>query len=311
MKGVNSLAEKVLLRYNELLDKLETLGIKFDIINRKNAIKILKENNYFFKLGAFRKNFDKDSEEKYNIDFAYLSDLATLDMRLRYILLHMCLDLEHNIKCIILDHITENSQEDGYSIMEKYFTDQPNQKDFVFSNVKNLAGEITPGFQKYYDKPPVWVCLELMDFGCLNRFLRYYMSTLTSDDLNKLPFTRDLISPSLMSIKNIRNKCAHSNPIILNIKYTKKLSIPNSLLNVGKSKYLLTINQMKNTSVIDLIGVFHLHDLLCSDGIKDRSKADLDIWLLRCKRNEKFYSNNRHISTFFNTLNKLILKHNS
>lgn len=307
---MNSLAEKVLLRYNELLDKLESLGIKFDIINRKNAIKILKENNYFFKLGAFRKNFDKDSEEKYNIDFAYLSDLATLDMRLRYILLHMCLDLEHTIKCIILDHITENSQEDGYSIMENYFTENPDQKEYVFSNVTNLAGEITPGFQKYYDKPPIWVCLELMDFGCLNKFIRYYMRSITSDNLIKLPFTFDLINPALISVKNIRNKCAHSNPVILNIKSNSKFNVPGPLFNVGKDKYSLTANQMKNIAATDLIGVFHLHDLLCSDGIKNRSKTELNAWSTRCKRNEKFYKNSKHISTFFNTLNKLISKHN-
>lgn len=303
------MVRKELLSYESLFEKMKSLGIQCRLTSKDEAIKRLKENNYFFKLGAFRKNFDKDKDGKYNIDFAHLSDLASLDMRLRYICLHMCLDLEHTIKCIILDHITEKDNEDGYQIMERYFDENPGQKDYVFSNVISPSGIVTPGFQKYYDDPPVWVCLELMDFGCLNRFIKFYMRTLTEEELQTLPFTIQLISAALVSVKNVRNKCAHSQPLILNLKFKRTVTPANSLYTIGKDFYGMSDKQMKNKTIVDMLGLFHLHLNYCSEGIKQNRVEGLESWLVRSKQYNRFYSKSPDLSRFFNSMNKLISQH--
>ncbi len=41
-------------------------------------------------------------------------------MKLRYTMLHLTLDIEHSLKCLVLKLITENNQEDGYKIIDEF-----------------------------------------------------------------------------------------------------------------------------------------------------------------------------------------------
>lgn len=116
----DTLAEiKPMLNFDEQIAKLKQMNIFFNIIDTEKANEILRKNNYFFKLAYFRKNFEKKNGG-YFIEFAYLSDLATIDMKLRYTMLHLTLDIEHSLKCLVLKLITENNQEDGYKIIDEF-----------------------------------------------------------------------------------------------------------------------------------------------------------------------------------------------
>ena len=70
------------------------------------------------KLASYRANYPKcnagEREGQYqNLDFAYLKELSTLDMYLRYIIIEMALDIEHAIKVKIVNDVTNNPQEDA------------------------------------------------------------------------------------------------------------------------------------------------------------------------------------------------------
>ena len=98
---------KPILNSQEQIDHLINKGVVFDLISTEEAKLYLDKNNNYFKLRAYRKNFPKhpdgSNKDKYiNLDFAMLKDLAIIDMRLRYVLLHMALDIEHFSKVKLL-----------------------------------------------------------------------------------------------------------------------------------------------------------------------------------------------------------------
>ena len=298
------MSRKDLLKYEDLIKKMQTMGIRFNIVNKDAAINVMRNHNYFFKLGSFRKNYAK-VDDKYNIEFAFLSDLATLDMRIRYIFLHMCLDIEHSIKCQILDDITFHTEEDGYEIMLDFFKTEYGDKDRIFSNVRfEKNGEIIfrKGFEKYYDEPPVWVCLELMSYGSLSAFVEFYYNRRGE----KAEFKK--AHQYIRLVKNIRNKCAHSQPLIFNLHPNYSMTIPQSLYTKGQS-INITIKQMKTKTILDMLALFELHKTYCSEGIINSRKIDLEEFLERSKRNLKYYDKSTSVLIFLNALRKMVANH--
>ena len=120
----------------ELIQHLKTKGITFKYMSTSEAQHMLDTTNYYFKLGSYRKNFAKDREGKYiNLDFAYLTDLAAIDGQLREYLLEVTLDIEHGIKTFIITNISNNPNEDGYSIIQEFKDKYPTQYELSLIHI--------------------------------------------------------------------------------------------------------------------------------------------------------------------------------
>ena len=95
------------LSAEELVSKMKNeKGITFDYMSEDDAISFLKNKNNYYRLAAYRKNYDKRiaGEKKgtyIGLDFAYLVDLSIIDMRLRSLLFNMCSDVEHDLKVLL------------------------------------------------------------------------------------------------------------------------------------------------------------------------------------------------------------------
>ena len=115
--------DKPRLSLDEQIQHLKDKGILFNIMDEDFAKQYLRYNNYY-KLTSFRKNYDKhpggENEGKYiNLEFAYLVDMSIIDMRLRYRVVEMALDIEHHTKLQLLRKMDEYD-EDGYQIVKDY-----------------------------------------------------------------------------------------------------------------------------------------------------------------------------------------------
>ena len=286
------------LDYEEQIIKLKDLGILFNDTSEETAKEILKSNTYLFKLMSFRKNVKKDSSGNYNFEFLALSDLATLDMHLRYTLLPMCLDIEHSLKTVILKKITEDSNEDGYTIVDDFINFHQGDKSKIFESVIKKDGNVLPSYQKYYNDPPVWVAIELMPYGQFCSFVEFYSDRTKDKELKKA-------GKYIKFVRNVRNKCAHSRPLILNLIPRKQLKIEHDLFQLGLNHGLKPGN-MKLLPIIDILSLLVLHSKYCSDGIKNNRSIALQQFKQRKDRHYKYYRNVPTLSFFFTSLNKMI-----
>lgn len=112
---------KQLLTVDELIEHMKHKGITFNIVTEAEAKIFLSENNYYMKLASYRANYSKyengsKAGQYINLDFAYLKELSTIDMHLRYLIIQMCLDIEHALKVSLISHVERNPKEDGYKL---------------------------------------------------------------------------------------------------------------------------------------------------------------------------------------------------
>lgn len=104
---------KPMLSVEDLIIHSIDKGIKFDIMSKEEAKEYLGKNNNYFKLTSYRKNYNKYTDGinkgKYeHLDFAYLIELARIDVEVRHILFKMCLDIEHFLKVSLIKAVEDN-----------------------------------------------------------------------------------------------------------------------------------------------------------------------------------------------------------
>lgn len=122
------------------IESMKRNGIRFDLFPESRAEIFLTRRNYFFKLKAFAKNFDKwrrpdgSSGEYMHLDFAYLVELSKLDMRLRSLVLSASLDIEHFLKVRINEAVMADETCDGYDIVADFLRHEEARKKEALGN---------------------------------------------------------------------------------------------------------------------------------------------------------------------------------
>lgn len=208
---------------SELIEHMQQKNIGFNISDTTQAQHMLSKVNYYYKLSSYRSNFPKDEDGKYiHLEFAYLTDLASIDMQLRDYLMDLSLDIEHSIKVVLLDLIANDPNEDGYTIV----TDFRNKHEAQYNQTIQYWGSnkyLHDFYQKRHEDVAVWVLMETMTFGTLSMFVDFYFLRTGTKQVRK-------IKNYLRFSKNIRNACAHSNPLLVNLfsdkEFLRKPSAP-------------------------------------------------------------------------------------
>ncbi len=300
---------KKLLTVDQLIDHMKYRGIKFKEISEEEAKIFLNNNNYYMKLASYRANYVKcqsgEREGQYqNLDFAYLKELSTLDMYLRYMIMEMALDIEHAIKVKIIRDVADNPEEDGYNIMKKFL--EKNNNINILKKIKShKSGEYCKDLiEKYYPYFPVWVFVELISFGDLLYFTSFYENE----------YNIKIINNTFMNIvRDLRNASAHSN-CILN-KMTERIDSTKQI-NSEISEFVKRMSDVSKQSrknnlnykfTYNFICLLYVYDSLMSNTVKQkRYKQIIEFMDGRVKKNKNYFLSNSKILGVYNFNKKVI-----
>ena len=319
---------KPMLSVDDLIAHMQDKGIKFDIVSVDDAKKYLHKNNNYFKLTSYRKNYPKYTTGEHTgqyerLDFAYLVELARIDVQLRHVILSMCLDIEHFLKVELIRAIEQDPDEDGYSIVTEYVFDSNNNSfsqraantnprvrsilNKINSNNKNpyCGGLIS----KYSDEMPVWAFIEIISFGDLLRFVEYVSQ--------KINWQMPVDIQTLDRVRQVRNAAAHNNCILndLTPNYTEQgklkceepVQITSFIRSAGVNKATMQ-KKLSNRRFSQMIHLIYAYDaIVTSSNSRNLRLEELkELVFERMLENKEYFTSNQLLSSTYNVFEKVV-----
>ena len=289
-------------------------GIKFNIMNETEAVKYLRNKNNYFRLASYRKNYEKHTsgpnKGKYiDLEFAYLVELSTIDMHLRFQILKMCLDIEHQFKISLLSEIESDHEDDGYAFVDNFLSAYPRVcKNIYFKHSSVYVGDI---ISKYFclndsaksidikqSECPVWAFLEVITFGELIDFYQMYHNG------------QKLFGNTINSIRSLRNACAHNNCVINNLRRgTAKPSrvistFISQMTDISKSE---RINKLSIRPIYELVCLLYAYEMIISPTVKQKRYEELvNLVNIRMLRHSEYFQNQQIVKASYNFLKKVV-----
>lgn len=306
---------KPFLSTEEQLQHLESKGVSFNIISRDEAKKYLDESNNYFKLRAFRKNYEKipngENAGKYiGLDFGMLCDLATIDMHVRYCILQLALNTEHFLKVKLLKKCELNS-EDGYAIVTDYFNHlQTNDKKYNSANYDKLSSELRRNQDNPYcggiisscsDGYAIWAFVEVVSMGTLLDFYKFCAERFGDKDM-----TNDFYL--MNSVRHLRNAAAHNNCIINDLRAKDRTFQPDRKMMAALSTIRKETRDKRllNIRMLQICTLLYTHKKLGSDAANEATRKILNDLLDRMTRHKEYYKSNTMLSGNFSFFVKVI-----
>ena len=294
------------LTAKEQVKHSEGKGVQFNDFSKTKAIRYLEENNNYFKLRAFRKNYIKGEDGKYlHLDFADLVDLAIIDNRLRAILLEMAISIEHFSKVHLLK-VLQKSESNGTQVVTDYVNQlTPSFRETLESELDKNKNSLYCGnlYKKYLGNKiycPVWVFVEMVSFG---QYLHFYEFCAKRNQSQNKELLRRLYL--MRVVKDLRNACAHNNCIINDLRAQMNRDpneeIQKVFASLGFSKGVRS-KHLKRVAMYQIFTTLYAHkEIVISSGVHDNIARKLQELNGRFYR-DRDYSKNDIIKSSFNLL---------
>lgn len=202
------------LTVEQQIDQLKSQGVTFTLMSEKDAADYLTYQNSYLRTRSYRSLYPRRPDGTYiGLDFAALKGLSSLDRQLRAAFLGVCIDVEHFAKMKILGMAQEHS-EDGYAIVSDFLQGlNHRERERLVSRLRvriqadrrdEYAGDL---IEHYITDMPVWVFLEVLDFGQFVNFYLFCSQRWENAEMHQQHY-------ALKSTKALRNACAHNVVIV-------------------------------------------------------------------------------------------------
>ncbi len=280
-------------------------NIKFVYFSEEKAKEFLTNNSYYKKITSYQNNFHsyiEDGNKKYSdLDFSYLVELSTLDMEFRFLVLKMCLNIEHALKIIIINKCLE-AKEDGYSIIEEYFSLHQDAKGEILKHAtSSYCKEL---ILEHKNRIPIWVFLEVISFGELCRFCKFL-----SDRGYFYPWEIDII----FNVRGLRNAAAHNHCLFSRLIRTDVKPI-NKVRQYVEENDEITKTQknmnLKSRCINDFVTLlFAFEYYVKSEGIVRHTREDINqLFFGRMLQRKEYFNNCLTVTNAYGFVKKILDK---
>ena len=283
-------------------------GIQFNIMSEEEAKEFLINNNYYFKIKSYAKNYEKYTEgedvDKYiNLEFAYLVEMSKIDMYFRRIILKMTLDIEHFLKTQLLRDFHGNDKEDGYSIVDELFSKYPYIEEGINRKDKNSA--CSDLILRYKGDFAIWNIVEVLDFNNLIKLYQIYYEKYKS---------KDSIEKYLWSVRFLRNAAAHNSCLLNSLRtpyngeVTPNKRVLNQLSKIDGISREARYNRMRNPVMHDFIVTLYAYNsIITSKKVKKITMSELkDLVDIRLTTNKDYFEKNQLITSYYEFAKRVI-----
>ncbi len=301
---------------------MDEKGITYEIDGKERTKDFIENHNNYFRTAAYRKNYIKYNEGEHKgqyirLDFAYLKELSTIDMHLRFLILKMCLDIEHDLKVSLLTDITNNDAEDGYEIVKRFLNENTwVLEDIYYKRHSTYVGDlISKNFNFAINEEtnkldcdsteincPIWAFLKLISFG---DFTKLYTSYYELYPKGK-PLTN-----VINSVKSLRNACAHNNCLINDLKRSTATKAPKVITDFIKDIPGISKSERKanlsSRPLLEFASLLFLYSEVVSPQVKENRIKELsDLFNDRLIKHSAYFEKNEIIVSSYKFSKKLV-----
>lgn len=190
---------------DQQIDALKARGVAFVLMGEERARKFLSENSYYFKLKAYRNNYDQAPDGTYiGLDFKHLVELSNIDFALSRTVLSFSLGIEHALK-VRTNNLIMNDPDDDVAekCLRRAFSGNP--QDF---GENPYTDSLIDHCRKH---PAMWHLWELGTFSQQVEMYKAYYG-LKGVKREDVPYV-DL----LFIVRKLRNAVSHGNCLLANV----------------------------------------------------------------------------------------------
>lgn len=265
-----------MLSVSQQVARLKEKGLTFDLCDEAQAAEILSKKNNYLRITSYRKLYERQLEGpnvgKYvNLDFGDLVAISSLDRQLRETFLAMTIDVEHFAKLKVLAKLEEEG-EDGYAIVTDFYASLNHAGRNAIQGTMKVRGSEGDRHDAYagdliahhLQDMPVWVFLEVVDFGTFVDFYLYCAGRWYSDVMLQEHY-------ALKSVKALRNATAHNHCILNGFTrtearagYTTPQVITDSLNAAGMPRTKARRAKLSNLRIAQIAATLYCLSALCT-----------------------------------------------